>query len=798
MTRRILLTLASTALGLVALRISTEDPRPRARLTSEEVEARPAPPGIDTWWHVHTPIEWGPIDTLGAGDEPHRRVGVSEVPGLNELNGNLTMPFGPVVFNSLDSWTFHRVEGHRDHDLSVWGFDSRHFGRGMNLALFNQVLVVDRVRVGDAPGSAVFLFGDDRTRVTFERAGGAFRMTQGTGMQLSLSDVFPRGTSTVVDRNGSRYRFEGCDGGPLTVAQALREVADRFGNRVVVERDELCLPTRILETTVDGSETHVTRLAYERQTTDGGAESALRLVRLTIDEGTEDAITFEMAYEGDYYQPRLTEIATRAGSSPDALVTRLHWVESRPSGAVTGHQLHVVEGPILRSQLDACTRTICGAWTRYGFDASGRFRDLQQPNGLGVHVLYATDGTVRVFQSWPFAGHESPDCCASAITTRDGEPYCSAPIPDAEFCPRHHLNVTTLHVEGRDLAAQVVRRVDNFGRWEAFRRDEWGRVVERSRSDGRTWRFAYLPASGPPVQILDPLGRRTRARHDALGRPVMLEPGDGTTVELDYHDEPGPLFGTPRRITTTGADGATEVRSFDATVSADTITVVESVDGRPSGGVVMSGAGRVLRRTDPVGVTQGLSTSGGVTSLYFRDESTGVAGSLGEVRLSETGRRLETIENAHGDVAAVTTDDQGRLSRVEHTTGGIAVELDDAGRVIGGETSFTGDSRSQGSRTRAELSCGEVVAASAEVGRTTATGYERDPTFPCGDPEAPACETDALTERCWSRNTLLNRYRFCENPVPGYECGCHVSEVGDGTGAFRPPTGRRTCLDPGW
>lgn len=782
-------------------------------------------------WDVETPTPWNPVDVPGAGAAPHRRVGVEELPGLDEITGNLTIgPIGPMVYNSLDEHAYDNEggfndEGFAEHDRQIRFWDREHFGERWTLGIFNRVLASGRAHVDDTQ-EARLMYLSDRTRVVFEdQGGGEFRSSHFSGTRLS-STGFPETQSVLTDADGTRYTFSHCTDTRYVDYQFLTRVEDRYGNTVRVVRHRFdCVPEIIVEEDASGEVEHTTVFRWD---TDEGDGRPRRLLRVTVNAGADDEVDYELQYEGARLIPRLTGVVV--GDPRDVTQQEMFcfYYVIRTSFLQSGHMLRVVEGPVPRSLRQECDESnIVGNYTLYTFDRNGRLRDVQYPNQLGYHVLYTTSGTVEVMQTWPSSPHEHADCCQverrpDPVT---GELRCPENQEDihAPFCPRKSLNFLTLEIEGEGLGAQVVERRDNYGRWERWTRDARGNPTEHERYDGHTTRFTYEPSHPAgrdlPIVTVDPFGRRTRRAYDEWGRVTMREPGDGSHETIEYVTAPGPFFGTPRRVVTVGNAAwmgpgtnreVTSMREYESSAGASGLTVVERLDGVVHDRLHMSRSGRPLERTDRHGVTQGIDWSGASARIFYRDETTGVAGLLGRVELSESGEVVTALTNGLGERQQVRRDGMRRVEAVEGPTTSVRVAYDERRRIEavgverGGATAHQSLTESRSFACTGETSgTSETVSGGFTPGSAHDWSYE--PPYACDAPAgSPACELDPVAERCHGMNSLFARYSFCHERREDVAtrdgiCGCELSANGDGLGNYTAPDPRfRTCLDEGF
>ncbi|MGE0788761.1 MAG: hypothetical protein AB7S26_24020 [Sandaracinaceae bacterium] len=834
MDRRWWLTGGLGALAVLALTMGSSDP---ARSKSGGVKIAPEPHErvLGAIWDVMTPTPWNPVDLMGAGGAPERRLGVPELPGFDELTGNLTIgPIGPMIYNSLDEVAFDNTEtdgfneqGYSEHDRKIRFWDREHFGERWTLGVFNRILVRQRVHRDDAE-AAIMMYLSDRSRVPYLPAGGGrWRSPTFNGSVMESSD-FPSAETTVTDRDGTRYTFTRCPDDRYTDYQFLTRVTDRFGNAVRIARNMFngdCVPDVISEMDPSGNVERATTFRYDLDE-DGGR--ARTLTEITINAGDADEERYELVYGGLRLLPRLEGIISGpAGDLAHQEMFCFHY-HVRTSFLQTGHTLRVVEGPVPRAVRQDCDEArIMGNYALYAFDRNGRLRDVQHADRLGYHVLYNTAREVELFQTWPFDPDDHQDCCQlpRRPDPMTGELVCPDGAADYHnpFCPRHELNYATLTIEGEGLEAEVRRREDNYGRWEEFDRDARGNVRARRTSDGMRWTFTYDDAHvvgrDRPVMTEDPFGRRTRRRYDDWGNIVYEEPGDGTTIVTEIELTPGPFFGTPRRRTVTGlsswlGDGidrpTVDVYEWETTSAAGGLSVSERLNGAEMNRVVMSPSGRATGRTDRFGVTQFVSWNGSRATLFYRDETNGVSGSLGSVELSESGERVVAVTNSYGERTAVRRDAQQRVEAVEGPNETLSIQRDELGRTTRIERAIAGADADQSQVREREYSCtGESGGAGAGVGAPGSgadSEFSYEPPYECaGAPSSGGtCDVDPVAAACHTMSSLFRRYRFCwerRDDVAARDgiCGCEVSADGDGLGNYTAPDPRfRTCLDEGF
>jgi YD repeat-containing protein len=443
----------------------------------------------------------------------------------------------------------------------------------------------------------------------------------------------------------------------------------------VIRATKDCLPTHIIETTLDSPDDRTTYLEYNHK--DGEPAELTTLRMLVMDSGTDDETTYYFKYESEvnflgFNPPRLTEIRFGPSEQTDPqnqMMMCFYYVPLAEWGDASGWILRFVQGPFRRGEFATCDfHTLMdaqmGPLTEYSFDKVGRLREVEYP-GRYLYSIHYRDQEVQISRAWHLSPDDHQDCCHGVLRPDGDGTKCDPRGPDQPdafdnplFCPLHELTVLRLTMENTGFEAQVARIEDNYGRWTAYERDDpWGHPTRITNHDGQTWDLRYdstMAGRHLPVEVIDPYGRRTRTEYNDFGHVIVDEPGDGTEVRTQYYlDGPGDptwAFGTPRKITRRGdpgwregldSDDVLEETSFVARQDGGHLVVEQFISGRadPVFTEKLNQAGHVIERTShQLGLSSVFERSGNNQTIKWREEAGGKEGMVNSFRFSGAGK----------------------------------------------------------------------------------------------------------------------------------------------------------------
>lgn len=391
------------------------------------------------------------------------------------------------------------------------------------------------------------------------------------------------------------------------------------GQRVTFERDRV---GRVLRRVGPGS------LHYERVLDDEGN---------VLKESDGDGVTWQYEYD----------LAGRVSKSLDGAgrTTEFGW---SPGGRLLS--VKDARGGVWRSSYDAAGRlrrsinplgvkveieydaagrqvaaSLGGATARWAYDGRGMLASETDPTGLKRFFEY--DAAGRMTAAWKRPGEATRfqlDALGRILSVSDAEGHRSS----YRYGPHD----------------QMTQAVDPLGHAVTYERDVLGRLVAVTNQLGakRTWSYDEQERR---VGMLDELRRNWLYAYDAAGRLETIQDPSGSTTRMSWTDG-----GRLRSITDTA--GSTWLRTYDA---LGLLTGVEDPDALTTRYQYDAG-GLLVRLEEPDGR--------GRTYAY------------------DAAGRLSTIDGTEGRIAAFTYNAQSQIVRVEGRNGSVAMDFDDAGRIL--------------------------------------------------------------------------------------------------------------------
>ncbi|MDT0211659.1 DUF6531 domain-containing protein [Curtobacterium sp. BRD11] len=507
-----------------------------------------------------------------------------------------------------------------------------------------------------ATGVATLRDAFSATTVRFDEFGRPVEQTSDeTGSELVTYDAAGRPVE-LVDGEGGLTRIERDLGGRVTA------IVSPSGARSTYEYDACGRPSAAVDAT--GARTTLTYDADSRVV-------ARTLPTGEVEETTYDAVGRVVAQTtaGSGTSRYRYDRAGRLVSSHDA-----RFGQRRFRYDAAGQLVEAVDG--------------LGGTTRFAYDERGRLIEVTDPAGGVTRPRY--DGADRVVAvvdplgrkttaRYDAAGRQVEQIAPEGRTTSwtfDAAGRSTKVLVDGQLVSETRRDAVDRTVVVTDHTRGAGRTVDH-----ELEYDRRGLLVRRSRG-GRSVRWEY-DADGNRVARIDPTGRRTEWRCDALGRAVVVE-RQGLAAATFAYDAAGRIVqastgdvvqswsyerGALVAHTTTTPEGATVTRIEHD--DQGRITAIDGADGRveyaydEAGQLVRSGGseweygdgGRLLREVvDGVETTFEYDAAGQLVASVRGGERT-------EYLYDGLGRRVRRT-NADGSTAEYAWSDLGSLTAV--------------------------------------------------------------------------------------------------------------------------------------
>ena len=371
------------------------------------------------------------------------------------------------------------------------------------------------------------------------------------GLSLGLPAYPKQGARWPLSRDGEYLRVEDTgsgrawyfDRGGDGAVRPLREIRDRHGNRISVERDDLGVPIAYaheagyavrIESVFTAEGPRISRLYF----VPGGQEAEIALLHYSYDDAGRlvtitDSSAIPYCYEWDEHD-RISGWTDRNGHD-------FHYAYDAEGRVVRT----VGEGGYLSSEIayDVENRVTAvtnglGHTASYHHDRFGHVDRIVDP--LGGELTMENDRYGNVLAVTDALGN-------SARTERDsdGLPILLIGATGAE---------TTLDYDGFGLPVRIkepngavwsyayddtgnlIRRTDPLGAVSSYTYNERGGLTAATDALGRTTRFE-VDAAGLPTTVTDPVGRRWGMAYDRFGRITTAIDPLGNTQRWSYSIE---------------------------------------------------------------------------------------------------------------------------------------------------------------------------------------------------------------------------------------------------------------------
>ncbi|MDH6223612.1 putative T7SS-secreted protein [Streptomyces sp. MJP52] len=572
----------------------------------------------------------------------------------------------------------------------------------------------------------VVLAAADGMRLTFPVPSAGAPTTPIGGERWSLTwDGHPDGIMTVTDPVSGIVRTFGGPGVPAPGVGALRlplrEMSDRNGGTVTVDRDDRGMPTALCHSggywlAVDRHEHLITALRlldappspYDRHKPDAAPGTVVvrygydlrgRLVEVVNSSGKP----LRFAYDDE---DRIDSWTDRNGTTftyvydDEGRVTRTEGSDGFQSGTLTydndsrvttytnslgrtsvhryDERGHVIEetdplGNVTRTVRDRLGRAVevtdpLGRTTSYTFDDVGRMTGINMPDGSSARsVLNELGLPLEVEEPNGGVWRHTFDDRGNLLSTIDPLGACTRYTYDDTGRLRSVVDALggARHVTP-NAAGLPVAVTDERGRTTTVRRDTFGRPVEITDPLGRTTRLGWT-VEGLPAWRQNPDGGRETWVWDGEGNPLSHTDLNGATTRHTFTH-----FDTP--TTRVSPDGSTTAFVHDTELRLARVTdprgLTWSYDYDPAGRLVSETDfnGRTVRYVhDAAGSLVSRTNGAGQTVHYIRD----------------TMGRVVTRHAADGtELTRYTYDAAGRLVRASEGHSEVVLSYDELGRIL--------------------------------------------------------------------------------------------------------------------
>ncbi|MBR5951101.1 MAG: hypothetical protein IKZ87_06690, partial [Actinomycetaceae bacterium] len=369
---------------------------------------------------------------------------------------------------------------------------------------------------------------------------------------------------------------------------------------------------------------------------------------------------------------------------------------------------------------------------QYEYDADGRITRVLNQDGEEQKFTYDVCG--RVTSRIKTSLQEASDHSLSLRESDATEAISSSSTVSYSYDVCGRLASVTDGVHGTrsfsyDLAGQLVEARDANGNATTYTYTDNGRLESVTSPDGGLSRFEY-DCYGNMTRKTDPLGRTETRTYDSTGNLTSLTRADNTGLSYSY-DLSGRLLGIKNHK-------GQVLASYDYDMSARTVTIADSLVGEQHI-LVFDRLGHLVKKTtgkttvaysyDKTGKRESLTiTSAGEKQPVHVSYKYGPTGKLQEITHSIFGTLTSSSSREGVDCssssrgagnasdAAISYDENGRISRIVTPDSDVSYEYDAAGQLTVLTDNATGEIR-----TYTYDACGRLTAITTSEEQTRFT-----------------------------------------------------------------------------